>query len=138
MSMPQLQRVLGKPDGVDRDPGVHKGPQYTGFIKDASYRLLEYHTRSLFTIGMAKRGGKLRVVLIAYYLRGQKTPAGIGVGSPYSDVRSRYPRVRCTPLLEAMANTDECVLRSPKGRQTVFEVNKFSFTVQAVIIRDRV
>ncbi len=138
MTMPQPQRVLGKPDGVDRDPGVHKGPQFTGFIKDPSYRLLEYHTRSLYTIGMAKRAGKLRVVLIAYYLRGQKTPAGIGVGSPYSDVRLKYPRIRCAPLLVLGTYVDECVLRSPRGRETVFEIDKLKFEVEAVVIRDRV
>lgn len=138
MTSAQVMHAIGKPDSVDPDVSGKKGPQFRGFVGDPSYRLWQYYARSRYSVGLAKRAGKLRVVMIGYSLRGQMTSSGVGVGSTYSLLRLKYRQIRCTPLGDPQANTDDCVLRSPRGRETVFEVNKYRFLVQAIFIRDRV
>ncbi len=131
MTSSQLIRTFGKPLGI-RTGGL--SPVARRFSTDRTYVEYEYFSKNGYTVGLARRSGKMRVVLVAVYISGQRTPQGIGVGSLAGDVRVKYPSVHCGLLDEV---SQSCVLPSRAKAETVFVVDTLRSRVSAVAVRAR-
>ncbi len=131
MTSAQLVRAVGKPVAIRQGGGA---PVAGRLSKDPTYVEYEYVQTHGYTVGLAKRGGKLRVVMVVIYIRGQRTPQGVGVGSSAGQMRLRYPGARCSLLDEA---GQACLVPRKSNGETVFVVDTTKSSVRAVAIRAR-
>src|SRR5512132_2139162 len=84
MTKAQVVRVLGKDYIVNGQATVG----------DAAYRELAWNFAS-WSVGFLRRGSTWRAIQVETTLRPQRTPAGIGVGSPFKRVAQRHTGVFC-------------------------------------------
>lgn len=85
MTRAQVERVLGKPLGSDRERAAFGAETLTLYFGFAAY-----------DVEFRGRDGQLRVSRVATGLRSEKTPEGISVGSSEVDLLKRYADVVCT------------------------------------------
>ena len=80
---------------------------------------------ALYGIGIQRRGGTNRVVLVETYLAGNKTPAGIQVGSSARALLRTYGQLACRTrprrdVTIVVPDQRICVLGDQNRRNTVF------------------
>jgi hypothetical protein len=126
MSLAQVRAAWGKPQAVT-----------------ATRRRIELqYDFAAYVVTLSRSRGQGRVVSVATTLAKERTPEGIGVGSPETRLRRAFRgELRCDPLdLMFMpgypypvlaANRRECTLGDPRGPHTTFVTKMRPFTFLA-------
>ena len=88
MSEAQLRRAVGRPSYVVGRTRVFGGVRLE----------YQYGLNGEYSVVLRGRAGSPRVVSVATFLRRERLPNGIGVGSRPKQLRAAFgPRLRCTP-----------------------------------------
>lgn len=123
MTLEQVKRALGKPEGVIEREQLGFGRAYT----ELSWNLTEWR------IGFVVEQGRYRVVRIGSSVRGERTREGVGVGSRGKAVERTY-RVRCLQAYRRITGWGAgywCVVGNTNAARTAFVVH-FLCTVPKV------
>jgi hypothetical protein len=84
MTLPQVEHILGKDSIVNERRSV----------AGVSYRELVWNFGG-WSVGFLRTHGAWHAVQVETTLRGQRTAAGVGVGSPFKQVVQKHPAVFC-------------------------------------------
>jgi hypothetical protein len=86
----------------------------------------QYGVGAEYIVRLFGRPGQMRVTSVSTTLRRERTPQGIGPGSPERTLRRVLRTVRCERLLptglqrQYVDHTRDCTLFSPSGTRTIF------------------
>ena len=117
MTETQVRAALGRPRVV-----IRRRAGFGSVVADWEFGYAEY------TVRFFGRPGRLRATRVGTTLWRERTPRGIGVGSPERVLRRAYPGLRCERLetsrwqgvVQLLSTSRTCTLFAPSGRRTIF------------------